>query len=213
MKILSAEFVAAVHEPGHTPPPMLPEIAFAGRSNVGKSSLLNALLGRRGLARTSAAPGRTQALHFYRVNGKFLFVDLPGYGYAKVPEAVRRAWRPLVESYLSGRPCLCAAVVILDIRRDPEEDDIRLLEYLAHQQVAAILVLTKADKIARGRIRARVAATARVLLEELPSSPDDPIVFSSATGLGREALWRRIRGRLEGSSTARRVPRKLHLNE
>ncbi len=197
MKVLSAEFVAAVHAPGHTPPPTLPEIAFAGRSNVGKSSLLNTLLGRKGLARTSATPGRTQALHFYRVNGKFLFVDLPGYGYARVPEAVRRAWRPLVESYLSGRPCLRAAVVILDIRRDPEEDDIRLLGYLAHERIPAIPVLTKADKIARGRIQARVAATARVLSQKLPSPPDDPIVFSSATGLGKDALWRRIREHLE----------------
>ncbi|OGP83984.1 MAG: YihA family ribosome biogenesis GTP-binding protein [Deltaproteobacteria bacterium RBG_13_65_10] len=198
MKILSAEFVTAAHAPGRYPPPALPEIVFAGRSNVGKSSLLNALLGRKGLARTSGTPGRTQAIQFYRVNGKFLFVDLPGYGYAQVPEAIRRTWRPLVEGYFSDRPVVRATVVILDIRRDPGEDDLRLLQYLAHARIPAILVLTKADKIARGRIQARVAAIARAGLGELTLPEGDLIVFSSTMGLGKSALWRRIREAIEG---------------
>jgi len=150
MKILNAEFAGAVHAPGRTPPCTLPEIAFAGRSNVGKSSLLNALLHRKGLARISHTPGRTQAIHFYRVNGRFFFVDLPGYGYARAPEAVRRAWRPLVEGYLEGRASLRAVVVILDIRRDPTAGDVELLAYLAHHGIPALVILSKADKLPRG---------------------------------------------------------------
>jgi GTP-binding protein len=151
VKILRADFAGASHVPGQYPPPTLPEVAFAGRSNVGKSSLLNRLLHRRSLARTSRTPGRTQAIHFYRVNDRFLFVDLPGYGYARAPEALRRAWRPLVEGYLEGRASLRAVVVIVDIRHDPAEGDVELLDYLAHHAIPAVLVLAKADKLPRGR--------------------------------------------------------------
>ena len=196
MKILNAEFAGAVHAPGRTPPCTLPEIAFAGRSNVGKSSLLNALLHRKGLARISHTPGRTQAIHFYRVNGRFFFVDLPGYGYARAPEAVRRAWRPLVEGYLEGRASLRAVVVILDIRRDPTAGDVELLAYLAHHGIPALVILSKADKLPRGRRTARASAIAGALSSR-PSIPRvDPILFSAVTDLGKEALWRAIRERL-----------------
>jgi len=196
MKILSAEFAGASHVPGRYPPSTLPEIAFAGRSNVGKSSLLNALLHRKGLARISRTPGRTQAIQFYRVSGRFFFVDLPGYGYARAPEALRRAWRPLVEGYLDGRASLCAVVVILDIRHEPAEGDIALLDYLAHHGIPAVVVLSKADKLPRGRQAARGLAIARALAAHPPIPPTQPIPFSATTGQGKDALWRVIRERL-----------------
>ncbi len=197
MKILRAEFAAASHDPGRYPPPTLPEIAFAGRSNVGKSSLLNKLLHRKSLARTSRTPGRTQAIHFYRVNERFFFVDLPGYGYARAPEALRRAWRPLVEGYLDGRPLLRAVVVILDIRHDPAEGDVELLDYLAHHEIPAIVVLAKADKLPRGRQALRALAIARPLAAHPALPPVEPIPFSAVTGQGLDALWRAIRGRID----------------
>lgn len=196
MKILSAEFAGASHVPGRYPPSTLSEIAFAGRSNVGKSSLLNALLHRKGLARISRTPGRTQAIQFYRVSGRFFFVDLPGYGYARAPEALRRAWRPLVEGYLDGRASLCAVVVILDIRHEPAEGDIALLDYLAHHGIPAVVVLSKADKLPRGRQAARALAIARALAAHPPIPPTQPILFSATTGQGKDALWRAIRARL-----------------
>lgn len=196
MKILRAEFAGAVHAPGRYPAPGLPEIAFAGRSNVGKSSLLNALLHRKALARTSRTPGRTQAIHFYRVNDRFLFVDLPGYGYARAPEALRRAWRPLVEGYLEGRPSLRAVVVILDNRHDPAATDLELLEYLAHQAIPAILVLSKADKLPRGRQASRALSIARAIAARPGLPAVKPIPFSIVTGQGLDGLWRAIRDRL-----------------
>ncbi len=130
MKILSAEFVLSAKEPAHYPPAVLPEIAFAGRSNVGKSSLINTLLNRKGLARTSNTPGRTQEINFFRVNDRFAFIDLPGYGYAKVPESIRKQWGPMVETYLRERDTLRLVVLILDVRRDPSEEDLQLIDWL-----------------------------------------------------------------------------------
>jgi GTP-binding protein len=217
MRILSAEFAAACHVPGRYPPPTLPEIAFAGRSNVGKSSLINALLGRKGLARTSGTPGRTQAVQFYRVNDRFFFVDLPGYGYAKAPEALRRAWGPLVEGYLTRRASLRAVVLILDARRDLTEGDRELAAFLAHHGIDCIPVLTKADKLSRAQRSRQADAIARELAEtgmrpagtrlrppEPPDSassrpralPAPPILFSAVNGEGREAIWRALRDRL-----------------
>jgi GTP-binding protein len=196
VKILRADFAGACHVPGRYPPPTLPEIAFAGRSNVGKSSLLNTLLHRKRLAHTSRTPGRTQAIQFYRVNERFLFVDLPGYGYARAPEALRRAWRPLVEGYLEGRSSLRAVVVILDIRHDPAEGDVELLDYLAHHAIPAIVVLSKADKLPRGRQAAQALAIARSLSAGPGAPAVEPIPFSAVTGQGLDALWRAIRGRL-----------------
>ncbi len=196
MKITSAEFSAACHRAGNYPSPGLPEIAFAGRSNVGKSSLINALLNRKSLARTSGTPGRTQAVQFYRVNQRFFFVDLPGYGYARAPREIRRRWRSLVEGYLDDRPPLRAVVVILDARREPGKGDVDLLAYLLDRELPAILVLTKGDKLSRGQVAARCAAAARFLAQHLEKPPPGPVVFSSRTGLGREELWRQIREHL-----------------
>jgi GTP-binding protein len=190
MRVLSAAFVLSAKEPAHYPPALLPEVAFAGRSNVGKSSLINALLLRRGLARTSNTPGRTQEINFFSVNDRFAFVDLPGYGYAKVPEKIRRLWGPMIETYLRERQTLRLVVLILDVRREPSPEDLQLIDWLAFYGLRCLLVLTKIDKIARGQReerRRRIGAA----LERVPGV--EMLVFSAKTGEGKEALWREIR--------------------
>lgn len=196
MKITSAEFIAAAHKPGSYPPASLPEIAFAGRSNVGKSTLLNTLLNRKRLARTSRTPGRTQAVQFYEVNHRFFFVDLPGYGYARAPQAIRRSWPPLVEGYLSDRSVLRAVVMLLDARRTPTAGDVDLLNSLAQHNISVISVLTKSDKLSRSQLSDRVAALDRFLSEKFPNITDAPIPFSAVTGAGKKDLWRAIQDRL-----------------
>lgn len=194
MKILSAEFVLSAREPAHYPPASLPEVAFAGRSNVGKSSLINALLNRKGLARTSNTPGRTQEINFFRVNDRFNFVDLPGYGYAKVPEAIRRQWGPMVETYLRERGTLHLVLLILDVRRDPSPEDQQLIRWLSFYRVPFLLILTKRDKVSNNAFaqqRSRIAA-------KMALPPETPLMaFSARTGAGKEALWREIRRVLE----------------
>ncbi|MBA4422947.1 MAG: YihA family ribosome biogenesis GTP-binding protein [Syntrophus sp. (in: bacteria)] len=189
MKVLSAEFVLSAKEPVHYPPAVLPEIAFAGRSNVGKSSLINTLLKRKGLARTSNTPGRTQEINFFSVNNWLAFIDLPGYGYAKVPEGIRKHWGPMIETYLSERETLRLVVLILDIRRDPAEEDRQLIGWLAFYRLPFLIVLTKIDKVSRnelGRRQSRIG-------EDLGLSPATPLIsFSAKTGVGRDLLWREI---------------------
>jgi len=189
MKVLSAEFVLSATKPDHYPPALLPEIAFAGRSNVGKSSLINALLRRKGLARTSNTPGRTQEINFFRVNDRFAFIDLPGYGYAKVPEKLRSNWGPMVETYLGQRPTLRLVVLILDIRRDPSVEDRQLIEWLCFYDLNFLVVLTKIDKVSGNELRQRQ----RRIGEGLELSPATPVLsFSAKTGDGRDPLWREI---------------------
>jgi GTP-binding protein len=188
MHIRSAEFVKSAVKPVHYPPPDLPEIAFAGRSNVGKSSLINTLVRRKHLVKTSNTPGRTQHINFFRVNEELMLVDLPGYGYAKVPAAVRKQWRPMIEAYLSGRPVLRGLVLILDIRRTPGPEEISFLQWLKEQGVPAQLVVTKADKLSKSRQTLRKKAVA----EALAAAPETLILFSAKTALGRDALWREI---------------------
>ncbi len=197
MKVTSAEFHGAAHRADAVPEPGFPEIAFMGRSNVGKSSLINVLLNRKRLARTSTTPGRTQAVQFYLINNRFFFVDLPGYGYARAPIALRAEWGPLVEGYLTGRETLRGAVVILDVRRMPADGDIELLAYLERLSIPPIVVLTKADKLPRGRLMAQCKEIERVLAERVAQLPYPPLTFSSTTGLGKDTLWRRIRQRLD----------------
>ncbi|MBW6485752.1 MAG: ribosome biogenesis GTP-binding protein YihA/YsxC [Syntrophobacterales bacterium] len=189
MKIISAEFVLSAKEPRHYPPAGIPEVAFAGRSNVGKSSLINTLLNRKRLARTSTTPGRTQEINFFSVNQSFFFVDLPGYGYAKVPEAIRRQWGPMVETYLGDRPTLKLVIMLLDVRRDPTGEDMQLMRWLAHYSLDFLLVLTKTDKISRNELAVR-----RRVIEELigPSFKLNLLVFSAKTGAGKELVWREI---------------------
>jgi len=189
MKITSAEYIKAAVKPDQFPEPALPEVAFAGRSNVGKSSLINTLVHRKKLAQTSATPGKTRLIHFYDINHRFSFVDLPGYGYAKVSAETRRSWRPMVEHYLQGRPNLVLVVLILDIRRDPSGDDVALAEWLSHHHIRHLFVLTKADKLSGNKRRNRWQS----ISAHLGTSGDqDLILFSARTGEGRDPLWKEI---------------------
>jgi len=188
-----ATFVTSAAEPAGFPPPGPPELAFAGRSNVGKSSLLNLLIGKP-LARTSSTPGRTRLLNFFDVDlasNTVRFVDLPGYGYAKVPVDMRAGWRPLVEGYLTGRPVLRGVFLLIDIRRGIEDEERELAEYLAELDIPLEVVLTKADKLAKNR-RWPVAAAVRRAL----AMPREPLIASTHTGDGVEDLWRIIRRRV-----------------
>ncbi|MEE9491125.1 MAG: ribosome biogenesis GTP-binding protein YihA/YsxC [Dehalococcoidia bacterium] len=203
MNIKSAKFVTSAVKPSQYPPADRPEVAFAGRSNVGKSSLMNTLLGRKNLVKTSSTPGRTQTINFFSINDRFYFVDLPGYGYAKVPKAVRKSWGPMVETYLKSRGAgeesepaasqgLCAVVVILDIRRLPNQGDHDLLAWLAHYKIPALVVLTKADKLKKNLQGKQRSAIAR----ELSIDSSFLTMFSAATGLGKRELWEAIENRL-----------------
>lgn len=195
--IHSAVFVTSAVSPQGYPREGLPEIAFAGRSNVGKSSLINALLGRKKLVRTSATPGRTQTLNFFRINDAFLFVDLPGYGYAKVPPKIREQWGPMVERYLSGRKELAGLVQIMDVRHPPTPDDVQLWNWLQTKGIRAVPVLTKADKIPRGKRTAQLQAAARTL----GLDPEELLVFSAVTREGIDALWEKILPWISGKTT------------
>lgn len=188
MHVKSAEFVTSAVKPDQYPPPDYPEVAFAGRSNVGKSSLINKLVNRRSLVKTSSTPGRTQLINFFLVNGNLSLVDLPGYGYAKVPAAVRKQWGPMVEAYIANRSNLKAVVLLMDIRRTPKAEEFNLMDWLQHHEIPMILVLTKADKLSRTQQGKQRQAAADVLGLE----PDDFVLFSAKSGLGRPALWELI---------------------
>jgi GTP-binding protein len=196
MKVLAAEHLAAAASPADFPPPRLPELAFLGRSNVGKSSLLNRLVGRRQLARTSRTPGKTRLVHFYRVAlpaRELLLVDLPGYGFARVSRGERRRWKALVEAYLGRGPALRAAVLLHDLRRDPGEDEQLLAAWLAERGIPVVLALTKCDKEKPMRRAERLRALARAL----PVPPERVVATSAETGLGIEDLWGLLLERLD----------------
>jgi len=192
MDVLDAEFVAGATALGQLPAPTFAEVAFAGRSNVGKSSLINNLVRRKKLVRTSGAPGCTRAVNIFRVRirtnddeAHLDLVDLPGYGYAQRSKAERRSWGPLIEGFLRERPGLRGAIVIIDIRRGAQDDDLQLLEFLDSIEVTPILVATKTDKLPASKRKLAVADLRRAL--------DRPLIgYSSVTGDGREALWKRI---------------------
>ncbi len=188
MIIKSAEFVKSAVKPNHYPADDLPEIAFAGRSNVGKSSLINTLLNRKRLVKTSRTPGRTQLINFFLINQAFSFVDLPGYGYAKVPESVRKSWGPMIETYLSTRPVLRGVVLIMDIRRTPGLQETNFIDWLHYYNNPSILVLTKVDKLSKtNRIKQRLANA-----NALGVDVDDLILFSATSRQGKEAVWSAI---------------------
>ncbi len=189
LQVHTAEFVTSAVNPEDYPAPDRPEIAFGGRSNVGKSSLINTLLHRKKLVRTSKKPGRTQTVNFFNVNDDMYFVDLPGYGYADVPDDVKDSWGPMIEGYLGSRPNLKAMVVVMDLRRGVEEDDFELIMAAPHFQIQPILVFTKADKFGKNeRLQRR-----RELAKDIETDPGQLILFSSTQDMGRKKLWKRLR--------------------
>ncbi|MFB3925235.1 MAG: ribosome biogenesis GTP-binding protein YihA/YsxC [Syntrophales bacterium] len=191
MKIHSAEFLKSAFNFSHYPAHAHPEVAFAGRSNVGKSSLINALAGRKKLAQTSNTPGRTRSINFFLINRRICFVDLPGYGYARVHTEIKKSWKVMVEQYLMERSNLRLVVVIMDIRRDPSEGDLNLMEWLDAHGIPFAVVLTKSDKLSKGEVRAREKR-----LRAAPGLPAGTIVipFSAVTGEGKDKVWKVIQG-------------------
>ena len=188
MRIVSAEFVLGAVGEKNSPEDELPEVAFAGRSNVGKSSLINRLVQRKKLARTSSSPGRTQQLNYYRVNDRIYFVDMPGYGYVRGGVDLRRTLGRLTEGYLGGRRQLRAVVLLIDARRGPTELDLEMVSRLREKERRFLLVLTKADKLSRGQLSRQVAQ-----LEASGKLADlDYLQFSATTGDGRDDLLRWI---------------------
>jgi len=189
VKIKAAEFVTSAVKPAQYPPADWPELAFAGRSNVGKSSLINRLVNRRGLVRTSSTPGRTQLLNFFVVNaGQLGLVDLPGYGYAKAPVKVRAAWGPMIRTYIKQRANLKGVVLILDSRHGPTPRDLEFLDWLRSSGRPVVLVATKVDKLKSSRRAARL----RDMAQALPRGAPEPIPFSALDGQGLEELWTAI---------------------
>jgi GTP-binding protein len=188
MKIKSAELIKSVFPSDDFPPGRYPEVAFAGRSNVGKSSLINTLLNRKGLARTSSAPGKTQSINFYLINESFCLVDLPGYGYAKVPKQVRKQWSPLIEEYCRTSENLCGVVVILDARVGPTPLDNSLVSWLTDLSLPVIFTMTKSDKLSKNKIAQALHQATKIL----SINPEQILPFSSQTGEGKKRLWQEI---------------------
>jgi len=188
MIIKSATFMRGAVKPHHYPPPELPEIAFSGRSNVGKSSLINTLVNRKRLVKTSSTPGRTQEINFFNINDTLVFVDLPGYGYAKVPKTLRRSWGPMIETYLVSRQVLAGIVLILDIRRKPGLEEMNFIDWLDQHRIPRILALTKADKLSK----TRQMKQRKAISDELRVDPADLILFSAKSRLGVAAMWTAI---------------------
>lgn len=188
MKINSSEFIKSAVKPDDFPELNIPEIAFVGRSNVGKSSLINKLLSRRSLAKTSSTPGKTRLINFFLINNDFAFVDLPGYGYAKVSKSERSQWGKMMETYFSIRKELKGVVLLQDIRRDRAEADDQMREILTRYNIPIISVLTKADKFSNNQRIKRL----KEIEKGLPTSALKSIPFSATSGLGLESLWSSI---------------------
>lgn len=193
MDVKQAVFIKSAVKPRDFPPAVLPEVAFVGRSNVGKSSLINVLANRKALVRTSSTPGRTQLINFFDINGILTLVDLPGYGYAKAPPEVRKQWGPMIETYLAQRENLRAVVLILDIRRIPSDGDLQMLGWLETYNIPPIIVLTKCDKLSKvertrqtGLIAAAIKRDRGMLLH-----------FSALSRDGRDMVWGEIERLLE----------------
>ena len=200
MHVKSTEFIKSATKPAQYPESSLPEIAFAGRSNVGKSSLINVLVNRKNLVRTSSTPGRTQLINFFDVNGTFTLVDLPGYGFAKVPLAVKKQWGPMMETYLSKRDNLRGVVLIMDIRRTPRDEDLQMLEWLRTFAVPPLLVVTKCDKVSKSERERQLG----IIAKELGVQRSELNPFSALSRDGQDNIWLRIEELLaEGASSAK----------
>jgi len=183
--IKSAEFVTSAVKPSQYPPAALPEIAFAGRSNVGKSSLINTLVNRKRLVKTSSTPGRTQLVNFFNINEEFSFVDIPGYGYAKVPASVKKKWGPMIETYITTRKTLKGVVLIMDIRRIPRLEEMNMLDWLNHHDIPSVPVLTKSDKLSKTRQQKQL----REIANTLSADKDNLILFSAKSRQGKDEVW------------------------
>jgi GTP-binding protein len=183
--IKSAEFVTSAVKPSQYPPAVLPEIAFAGRSNVGKSSLINTLVNRKRLVKTSSTPGRTQLINFFNINQKFSFVDIPGYGYAKVPASVKKKWGPMIETYITTRNTLKGVVLIMDLRRTPGPEEMNMLDWLNHYDIPSVPVLTKSDKLSKTRQKKQL----KEISNTLSADKDNFILFSAKSRQGKDEVW------------------------
>ncbi len=192
MKIKKATFLRLATRPEDFLPGHYPEIALAGRSNVGKSSLLNTLAGQRNLARTSNTPGKTRAVHYYLFNDAFCMVDLPGYGYARVSRSELQKWGPLIESFLMDRPSLKLLLHVVDIRHAPSEEDKQMAAWLNHLEIPALVVATKMDKIPRGKREGQKILIARTLEKD----PSAILLFSAKTREGRDKLLKTLQEHL-----------------
>ena len=189
MIIKSADFVKSAVKPSHYPPAILPEIAFTGRSNVGKSSLINTLVNRKRLVKTSSTPGRTQLINFFNINNAFSFVDLPGFGYARVPESIKRTWGPMIETYLSTRKTLKGVVLIMDIRRTPGTQELVFIEWLRYYTIPIILILTKTDKLSKSKQMSQHITITKIL----GIDRNDLTLFSAKSRMGKDATWAAIK--------------------
>ena len=193
MKVHNVQMIGSFVRPEQFPTEGLPEFALAGRSNVGKSSFINRMIGRKALARISSKPGKTQQLNFYKIEEQFFFVDVPGYGYAKVSKTERAAWGKMIETYFTGREQLKAVVLIVDLRHNPTNDDCMMYDFLKHYNIPVIVVATKADKIPRGKWDKHK----KNVKETLQMDANDPLfVFSSEKGIGFEQVWQEIESRI-----------------
>ncbi|GAA0428877.1 MAG: ribosome biogenesis GTP-binding protein YihA/YsxC [Bacillota bacterium] len=193
MKVINAEIVISAVSEKQYPNDHLPEIALAGRSNVGKSSFINKLINRKNLARTSSKPGKTQTLNFYKINNGFYFVDVPGYGYAKVSKKEREKWGKMMEEYFEKRSSLKAVLLITDVRHEPTKDDIQMYDYLKHYELPVIVIATKLDKVPKSKRVKHIKRTKSVLQME---SDDVLLPFSAETGEGKDQAWSIIRNHI-----------------
>ncbi|MFT7623168.1 MAG: GTP-binding protein [Myxococcota bacterium] len=185
---MKVEYIGGAYNPGEYPPMELPEVCFMGRSNVGKSSLINCLVRQRQMARVSRTPGRTQALHFFSVADRFTLVDFPGYGYAKAPKKIRAQFLPLINSYLDTREVLAGGLLLMDSRRDPRKDETDLIEAFAARKMPLVLVVTKIDKLAKTRRAGRV----QQLAKQLKIPQQRAVGFSALKGDGRDKVVQQI---------------------
>ena len=194
MKIVSAEFLTGAVSYQQYPDSVCPELAFVGRSNVGKSSLINSLLNRKKLVKTSQIPGKTQEINFFKVNNDFIFADLPGYGFAKVPHSVQKCWKKMIEDYLLKRETLLAVIFIIDLRRNPSPLDLDLQRWLEARGVEYLLVGTKVDKLSQSEIKKQVDKLNEAYFD---SGKSELLVYSSKSSRGRKELWNKIATRIE----------------
>jgi GTP-binding protein len=193
MFIKNVEFIKSAVKPVQYPEHDFPEIAFAGRSNVGKSSLINTLIQRKNMVKTSSKPGCTQLINFFLINELFFFVDLPGYGYAKVSKKIRSQWQPMIEQYLSMRKNLYGLILLIDIRRDPKKEEFDLLNWLESHKMPCLIVLTKADKLSNTKQKKRFSSICSLLQRE----ENGVILFSTKTKKGRETILDEITNLIE----------------